>query len=570
MKQNRPICIALAVAALAALELAAGVPKELLEAQKKTIAVAPKVIAATVGFGPGDGKTIQNGQGTAVIVSKDGLMLTAGHTITNGRRSYTVILADGRRARAVPLGYNRFADAGMMKITDPGPWPFVPIGKSTDLELGDWVLGVGHSDGVFRDRPAPLRLGRLHGNISKEKSEVGLLTGVTIQPGDSGGALVDLDGKLIGIHSSCGSTVNDNIHVPIETFLRDWDDLKAGKAIGTKSGRRRGLIWEQNAMVTEVGGHMMTHSKVLSRFNDAGAKAAESVVGIWTKAQSGERRGHEVQLALATAVDEQHAVSKHSELRGHGNIWTFDGRVRTRARVVAYDEASDLALLRVSGVKLKPIKWSKTRDVNVGTWLVSPRTDGSTHALGVVGVEAQTIPWLPARIEAVDRRAALGVVLKRARQATIGAVLNNSAADKAGLQPNDTIVTVAGKPVANGDALVQQIAKYDPGDEIVLEYVRGQSRRQCKARLLADKDMRWPNPSREHMPAYTGAVNKRAIGFPSAILHDSPIAVNNCGGPVVTPDGRAVGLNIARSDRTMSYAIPAEAVQAAVKRMLKR
>jgi S1-C subfamily serine protease len=66
-----------------------------------------------------------------------------------------------------------------------------------------------------------------------------------------------------------------------------------------------------------------------------------------------------------------------------------------------------------------------------------------------------------------------------------------------------------------------------------------------------------------------GKVSARASGFPSVFQHDTVLSPNQCGGPLVDLEGKAVGLNIARAGRVSSYALPADIVVAAVDQMLK-
>jgi len=166
------------------------------------------------------------GAGSGVIVTEDGLVLTAGHVMV-GQGEYKILFPDGRVARARPLGKNLNVDSGMVQIIDPGPWPFVEIGKSNSLNKGDWVVSMGHSGGFELGRDPPVRTGRVLG-----RNEYQLETDAVLIGGDSGGPLFDLDGKLVGIHSSIGDSVAENRHVMTEIFDRDFDRMKRGEQWG--------------------------------------------------------------------------------------------------------------------------------------------------------------------------------------------------------------------------------------------------------------------------------------------------------------------------------------------------
>ncbi len=200
----------------------------------------PCTVAITIGFGAGSG----------VIVSEDGLVLTAAHVIAGepkfdgGKGGYepnkecTVILSDGKRVKAKTLGINDRADSGMVKITDKGPndgkWPFLPMGKSTDLKSGQWVVSLGHPGGPKSGRAPVARLGQMEPPEKHKIHTAGgfLVSNCTLVGGDSGGPLYDLDGNVIGIHSRIGLSLATNVHVPADKFKTEWDKLVAGEVIG--------------------------------------------------------------------------------------------------------------------------------------------------------------------------------------------------------------------------------------------------------------------------------------------------------------------------------------------------
>ena len=200
--------------------------EELREVESKVKQVVAANMQACVSVSElGPGGSIM-GAGSGVIVSKDGLIYTAGHVMV-GRGEYTINFPDGRTAKAVPLGKNLGVDAGMVQIVDPGPWPYVEIGKSNALKKGDWVVSMGHSGGYELGRRPPVRTGRVLG-----RNDYQLETDAVLIGGDSGGTLFNLDGKLVGIHSSIGDSVAENRHVMTEIFARDHQRMKRGDQWG--------------------------------------------------------------------------------------------------------------------------------------------------------------------------------------------------------------------------------------------------------------------------------------------------------------------------------------------------
>lgn len=163
-------------------------------------------------------------QGSGVIISKDGYVLTAAHVSGPPGRPVTLILNDGSTLDAVSMGCDTELDAGLVKITDRGTWPVAEVADPRDLDVGDWVIGTGHPGGFDGDRLPVIRLGRV---IAKMKWI--LHTDVILVGGDSGGPLFDLNGRVVGIHSRIGPGAELNFQVPINAFSENWHWMLASE-----------------------------------------------------------------------------------------------------------------------------------------------------------------------------------------------------------------------------------------------------------------------------------------------------------------------------------------------------
>lgn len=199
--------------------------QDLKDIQEHVRKVLEKVVPCTVGV------VVGAASGSGVIVSKDGFVLTAGHVSGAPGKDVTLILHDGKRVKGKTLGNHARMDSGMIKITAEGEWPFVEMGVSADLKLGQWTLAVGHPGGYRPGRSPVVRLGRI---VIAAKGA--LTSDCTLVGGDSGGPLFDMHGKVVGIHSRIGGSITANVHVPVDTYRDTWDQLVKSEVIGNSVG----------------------------------------------------------------------------------------------------------------------------------------------------------------------------------------------------------------------------------------------------------------------------------------------------------------------------------------------
>ncbi|MCE2959829.1 MAG: S1C family serine protease [Akkermansiaceae bacterium] len=195
--------------------------EDLMLIQQTLLASIPKAKAATVSIDLG------NGFGSGVIVSKEGLVMTAAHVSGGVGKKVTIIMPDGTKHKANTLGLMAETDAALVQITDTGEYPFVELNRTGNINLGDWVFSLGHSGGFNKERGAVARLARLVRVANTTYQTDGTLIG-----GDSGGPLFDLDGKLIGIHSRVGPQLPVNMHVPVQVFIDNWEPMMKSEFMG--------------------------------------------------------------------------------------------------------------------------------------------------------------------------------------------------------------------------------------------------------------------------------------------------------------------------------------------------
>ncbi|OYT71966.1 MAG: 2-alkenal reductase [Armatimonadetes bacterium JP3_11] len=155
------------------------------------------------------------GRGSGVIISPDGYVVTNNHVVRIQRqvaRDIFVTLQDGRRFRATVLGTDSQNDVALLKI-DGKNLPVAQLGDSDKLQVGDWVIAVGNPFGLGTTVTAGI-VSALNRSLEGAGVPSGFIqTDAAINQGNSGGALADSRGRLIGINTAIFSPVGANVGI---------------------------------------------------------------------------------------------------------------------------------------------------------------------------------------------------------------------------------------------------------------------------------------------------------------------------------------------------------------------
>lgn len=585
-----PLCGSLAWMALAACAVAWELPStqgfdaELL--QRQTIELGPKVQAATIGIVLSQEDIEANDigyGGSGVVVSEDGLVLTAAHVLEGSGDEVVALLSESRRVKARVCGYLGRGDLAVLQLAEKGLYPFLPMADIKRVPPGTFCIGAGHTGRIDPNRPPPLRMGRVLGERQGEAfvDENGdaadldrvLISDAPFLPGDSGGPLVNLAGEVIGIHSSIGMDHRENLHVPIWQFQRHWDKLIGGikrplpkslagefalSELPRMGPLRRLPIFDYRISVERSWSS--SHPNFLRKFGPIAQKAAVPV-----QVFADDRA-----VALGCVVDQQMVATVGTSIAAGKIVCRVDGH-DYEASLVARDEMHNLALLRVRASDLRPIEWSADSP-QVGSWLVSPGLQAHPLAVGIVSLPRRAIPESAEELDPQLAHGFLGIELQtKAKDARIGRIIGDSAAAAAGLNINDVVQRVNDHAIDRGEELIAALRRFRPEEKVKLEISRGDVKLQIDVTLG-----RRPSQQQEEDAEFaawnrsTGGVSVRKTNLPDVLVQDSRISPKHCGGPVLDLQGHVVGMNIARADRTATYMLPAEVVKESVTKMVEQ
>lgn len=174
---------------------------------------------------------IAQGFGSGVILSSDGYIVTNNHVIEDAQK-IKVILNDKREFEARLVGTDPSTDIALLKI-EADKLPFLTYGNSDDLKLGEWVLAVGNPFNLTSTVTAGIvsaRARNLGINNDQLAIESFIQTDAAVNPGNSGGALVNMRGELVGINSAIASRTGSysgySFAVPVTIVKKVVADLK--------------------------------------------------------------------------------------------------------------------------------------------------------------------------------------------------------------------------------------------------------------------------------------------------------------------------------------------------------
>jgi putative serine protease PepD len=243
-------------------------------------------------------------QGTGMIISKRGLVVTNNHVIAAAVQSGTITVTRSGSTKSLPatlIGTNPIDDVALIRINNASNLPTVTFGDSNALETGDAVVAIGNALGLAAGTPTVTQgivsaLGRTvtaGTSSSSETLENMIQTDAAINPGNSGGPLLDSSGDVIGMNTAVAGTLSDGENsqnigfaIPVATIESLLKSLAAGESV-VNHGAFIGVEIESNtpSLQAQYGFTVSTGAVVISVISGtaaaaAGVKQGDIIVGI--------------------------------------------------------------------------------------------------------------------------------------------------------------------------------------------------------------------------------------------------------------------------------------------------
>ncbi len=329
--------------------------------------------------GSEEGDLFSPGTGSGVIISPDGYILTCYHVIEKAS-SLQVTLYDNRTFRATVEGTDPTTDLALLRIEAEG-LPYLEFGDSDALRVGDWVLAVGNPFNLTSTVTAGIvsAKGRTLGLLrEKFRVESFIQTDAAVNPGNSGGALVNIEGKLVGINTAIASmtgtfagysfAVPASIARKVAEDLKEYGEVKRAllgvmiEPLSAEKQRGSGAPVSQGAYISDVYGG--------SAAEKAGIQAGDVIVEVdgkpvrsaaeLTELVARHRPGDQIRIVYYRGAERRETVAR---LKGYSS------------EEKALNESSGATLLRSLGALVRPL--SKAEKSQLGV----------SHGLKVVQVE---------------------------------------------------------------------------------------------------------------------------------------------------------------------------------------
>ncbi len=385
------------------------------------------------------GEERQRGVGSGFVVSADGLVMTNAHVV-DGADDVYVTLTDKREFKAKIIGVDKRTDVAVVKI-DALNLPVLPIGEVSKLKVGEWVMAIGSPFGLDNTVTA--------GIVSAKARDTGeeirfIQTDVAVNPGNSGGPLINMRGEVVGINSQIlsrsGGFMGISFSIPIDDAMKVAGQLRTGGKV------IRGRIGVQIEPVTKDVAESLGLSKAegaVVRFVEPGGPADKAGVeagDIITRfdGQVVEKAGDLPRLVGGTKPGQRAKMQvfrrgAYKEL--NLSVVELDGE-KPVAQADADSPAKGGSKLAESalGLKLTGLSSSQKRELKINGGVLVEEADGPAARVGIqagdvilalANVQVADVAQFDSVLSKLDRKRPVSVLVRRAEWAQYAVIRPN-------------------------------------------------------------------------------------------------------------------------------------------------
>ena len=363
--------------------------------------------------GPQADDEVQRGVGSGFIISNDGYVLTNAHVV-DGADEVIVTLTDRREFKAKVLGSDKRSDVALLKV-DAASLPYLTVGDSNKIRVGEWVIAIGSPFNLDNTVTA--------GIISAKSRDTGeflplIQSDVAVNPGNSGGPLINMHGQVIGINSQIatlsGGYNGISFAVPIDEVMRVSDQLrKSGKVTRGRIGVEIGEVSKEVAESLGLGrarGVEVARVEAGGPAEKGGIKVGDIILKF--NGVAVERSGDLPRLVASTTVGSRAVVT----------VWRKGAQQDINVNIVELEDDK---------AKRVPVK--------------KPKAEAAPNAIGLHVSDLSEAQRKELKLDA-------GVVVDAAE----------GAAARAGVRPGDLILQLNNVEVRDARTFNAMVAKLDP------------------------------------------------------------------------------------------------------------
>lgn len=357
---------------------------------------------------------LPGGQGSGFIIDPNGVVLTNAHVVDESEK-VIVMLSDGREFEATSVKLDRRADVAVLKIDTGEQLPYLPLGNDDNSEIGDWVLAFGSPFGMHRTVTQGIISAKGRG-LSGDGNKEFLQTDAAVNPGNSGGPLVNLRGEVVGMNTA------------ISTRSGGYDGVSLAVPVNMVRWASDQLLQNGRVQRAYVGIQMQEINAELAKSFNLNIPRGVVVTGVMPDSPAdlaGFQQGDVIQ------------VVNGQEVRGQLNMLNTVERLSVgKTYPIEILRAGKPMTLKITVIE-RPETFASSEDGDVESY---PSSSTS---------EAVAIPELELQAQSLTPEIARDLQMPNSKGLVISSVEKGGVAYEAGLRPGMVISSIANQPVTS-------------------------------------------------------------------------------------------------------------------------